>query len=1275
MNPCNIITYNKHSHTLESPTIILKKRNFDVIGEITDYTNWTISLVANGIDEISFDVYKFHNDVKCPIWDKLIDLALIEVQGYGHFEIKVDLADLNETIKSITAQSLEVELGQLTLNEFHVNDEDATTMEETEYNKEDFDKYGEFIPTVFCNFFDTKHSLLHRVLADKAPHWSIGHVPNYIAINKTDQPEVTSAFQRTYTVDGTSIYDFLTGDVAKESNVVFLFDTYERKIHCYNLEDYIWKNEETNETILIDAIGEDTTVFIDKDNLAKEITLSGDKDSVKNCFRVTGGDDIITDRIRAVNMNGSNYIYMFSNFQTEDMPKELVQKLEQYQLDLKANEPLYYGNNGIFTRLCAAYDKYYYLESKMMPQVEITETTAQEQYQKIIDGLSSLSVGVFSLSSYDSSLFTGITNNVEAMANIFIDSRYSLEIVENSVSYNSQSKIWSGRIKVHRSIDETDRYITPENTYIRVNINADEVEYTRQKVLKALCKTSMLDIDFDVDDMTDKKIREYFSLYCRVRLQSFYDGYDTCISILAKLTQTTLNTDKSIVAGELYSKYNNLKNIVNSVLQERTSQVTQQETLINEIVQEQSEFQEKWNFKNYLGDNLYHVFCMYRRDDDYQNDNYISDGLEDNDAELTKKAKELLDFAKSEIEKSCKLQRTISTNLNNLLLLSEFEPIHEKFALFNYIRVGVDDELFKLRLLSLSYDSSTPETINVTYGENIESIGGSTSDAKSIFDQVSSISSSFSSTVLQAKSGSQANNEIVNMRNNGLNAALTRIKTSDNNEVTIGSQGILCKGVTDVGYYSDKQTRIVDTGFYITTDNWQTIRACIGETTDGNFGVIADTLCGKVTFSEKIVAGDVNGIVTIDGNGVTLKGGSIKWETPIDFDAVSELKDFKDSVEGTLGLGTTITKDSIISPKIGGGYLYIKDIRPTDNTKVSVEINPSGMAIPSDLGNKDDIYIFNIKKDGDLIMGVDSNGNGFFKGKINAAQGYFAGEINASNGKIGGFTIGQNYIGNNTSSLSGNTNSVYVGTDGISCGNDFQVTSSGQLIASNARISGRIEAESLKVLHEIRLISTFPIGNSSNGQLALQGWIGNSLRNPGLGNATDLHLGDGYTYCSSNEFMSPFITTGVASSGLIIDIASSFTYDPTRVILSGANAYIGGELFTSKLKESHHSSGSYSNLNTVDLTIRASGPFVVAYGTCKLWSLNAGETDEFLIPPYSNVTPKHVKATGISYYGKRAMVVALTTDGKFLIRNASEMDISTSDTQAEFNFRIDYTTI
>lgn len=99
---------------------------------------------------------------------------------------------------------------------------------------------------------------------------------------------------------------------------------------------------------------------------------------------------------------------------------------------------------------------------------------------------------------------------------------------------------------------------------------------------------------------------------------------------------------------------------------------------------------------------------------------------------------------------------------------------------------------------------------------------------------------------------------------------------------------------------------------------------------------------------------------------------------------------------------------------------------------------------------------------------IDSSGNAYFKGtgefsgKINAQSGSFTGKITASSGTIGGFAINSASIATSgTTTIGTKANSVYIGTNGISCGTDFKVTNVGALTANNASISGNITASSI----------------------------------------------------------------------------------------------------------------------------------------------------------------------------------------------------------------------
>lgn len=941
--PYDVIKIDKYTKKIQVPNLLLMTRSFDIIGKIPHYTDWNISLVGNGMDEISFNVHKYVNGNRCPVWDDLIDLKIVDVRGFGRFEISVDYTDNTETVKSVHGVSLEAELAQIPLYEFHVNDDDAMSMEITEHNADDFDENGSFIPTVFYHRIlpdDTtdeakkkrKHSLLHRVLADKAPHWSIGYVTPYVTLDEESQPESVDTFQRTYTCDGTTIYDFLTGDVAAESNVIFVFDTINRKINCYSLCDCI--DQETGE-ILAKGIGEDTSILISKRKLANEITISSNKDNVKNCFRIEGGDDVITDMVRVVNMNGSNYIYQFADFQYNDMPEELVKSIKEYHEKLSDQKDVYYGENGIYTRLCQKYDDLAYYESSMMPEVVISETTAEEQYNKMVEELTDISttIGVSSFENYNDNLFVGVSNNVEAMADILIDARYKAKVIEGSTSYNSTSHQWTGNIQITRTADDTDYY--PKNNTeayqnkITIKISNDELTYTRQKIEKALSKGSMLDIDFDVAEMDDDEIREYFNLYSLNRLKSFYDGYNSCLSVLMAMPAD------SSVRQEMYDKYYSRMSIVYDILNIRQAQVDSINADIENIIKEQADFQNKWNFQKYLGDDLYKIFCSYRREDSYTNSNYISDGL--STSECLAKAKELVEAATKEAKKACVLQRTVSTSLNNLFALPEFEPLYESFALFNYIRIRTEDEILKLRLIGVEFNGESVSDINVTFSEQIESIDGTMNDLQSIIQQASSMATSFPSTTLQAQKGAEAQSTISDMFSNGLNAAKTMLASGEDQDVTITKSGIICRRKEDEGYYSPNALRITNNIIGFTRDGWATVSEAIGEIlytdpTTGEkswkYGIIAEAIIGKLIAGENMYIGNKDGSVQITGDGIDITNGSIQLTNGINticIDPDNEEKLFSIKSGETDCLYTDNEGNLNLTGKITGGEININD--------------------------------------------------------------------------------------------------------------------------------------------------------------------------------------------------------------------------------------------------------------------------------------------------------------------------------------------------------------
>lgn len=274
---------------LEVPQVILCNRNKKHYGELYPVEDLQLTMNADKFHELSFKIPRTINGQTNPYWDKIVDLKVVYLQKFGYFQIEVDRShDGIVEYKCITAQSLEVELGQLYLNDFEINSDELLEDENEE-------------PIVFYNPYKPELSLLHKVL-EKAPAWNIAHVDKELW-NK----------QRTFDVNQKAIYDFLTGDVADELKCTFQFDTFHRTISVYLVETY----------------GKDTTLYFSHENLIQELKIQADAGEIKNCFKVIGGDDIL---INNVNPNGTDYIWNLTEEDRLDMSKQLTQKLADYDI-------------------------------------------------------------------------------------------------------------------------------------------------------------------------------------------------------------------------------------------------------------------------------------------------------------------------------------------------------------------------------------------------------------------------------------------------------------------------------------------------------------------------------------------------------------------------------------------------------------------------------------------------------------------------------------------------------------------------------------------------------------------------------------------------------------------------------------------------------------------------------------------------------------------------------------------------------------------------------
>lgn len=828
------------NNNVVTPTVVLCHRNKHKIGAIYPISEWSITPDMYNKNECSFKVYKEVNGIVTPLWDKIKDLKVIYIPEYNeYFQISIDKTQTNETVKTITGSNLGIaELSQTMLYHIEINTEDDIAR--------DAYKMAYIYDPV-----DVSSSLLGRILS-KAPHYKIKHVDASLC-----------KLVRSFSIDDKSIYDFLTGDLADELNCLVWVDSYDRSISLYDLENSCPKcgHRAENETIcsecgttMTKGYGEYFNVPVSNDNLSDSISVTTKDDEVKNTFRIQGGDDVINAAIRAVNPNGTEYINRFAAFQTEDMSEELVDKINAYQeLYESKKKPYKEIMNGLYDTI----DQILYLTSSMMPSPETDDTDANKELAK----LTADNLGMIAVQNLRVAGVTTVNNAVKSMADIYMSAGYKVEIASSTYS----NQVWNGKFKVTSVDDEDD---TATNSFdITLLITDDYETFITQKIQKILYKQDMSDEEYD------------WTKYGLNRLSSFSDAYQSCIDVLI---DAGVGDPSHEFYSSIYLTYYNKKLEVDKEIQVREAQIKEQEDQESEYEKQRDKIQAELNFENYLGKDLYGEYCLYRREDTYQNDNYISDGL--SNSEILAKAEELLEVAQKEIVKASELQVDLSTDVGNIWTIDEFKDVLSQWKCGNWIRVICDDDIYKLRLLNYTIKDSDFSKISCDFSSVLK-VSDGISDIKSVLDSAKSMAGSYESVKHQAKQANKTTDTVHSWVDEGLNTTALAIKDSNNEEVTYDNHGLRCRQYDDVSdTYADEQLQIVHNTLAITDDNWKTVKTAIGKIHYEDpehpgdmlsaYGVIGETIVGKLLLGEALGIYNDGGSLKFDKNGLSISNGT-----------------------------------------------------------------------------------------------------------------------------------------------------------------------------------------------------------------------------------------------------------------------------------------------------------------------------------------------------------------------------------------------------------------
>lgn len=922
-----------------TPDLVLSYRGGTKQGIIHNVQSLTNANALVETAEISFDVYKEIDGVECQLWDDIRDFRLVYIPHLDTstfnpwYELSVEVDENDCTIKHCQGVHLqEAELGQLTLNGVEINTEDDIARDD-------------YSPTIIYDPKNPEASALDRILKDKASHYTIVHVDSSIA-----------NLQRTFSWDGSSIKDVFD-DIANEVECLFKYGEYtnndgkiHRTISVYDLNDRCMEcGERGSFTTRVCpkcgsaninyGYGTDSGIFLSHENFAGDITYSSNKDSVKNCFRLVAGDDLMTATIRNINPSGSQYIWYLSDSVRADMSHALQDKLKAYdteyesystekQIDIPSTVISEYnalinkyklyddtltnikypiiGYSALTDVYYSALNFYSLLKTTLAPASEHGEkTTAAKELTKLTTNtLSPLGIQNAEISSSAT-----VTSAVQNYAKVFIDtSLYRITAKCNTY----EAKVWKGTITLTGYSDDED---TATSAVLTVYVSDATPDFIKCQIEKAMKKNNV-DATGTVAlfKKSESEFKQALSFYSVDNLNILASIARGCLDIL--IQQGVADPENELYSS-MYLPYYNRSVWIQDELREREAEVlklrgtrSNPDGVLDYIEKQRQAIANKLDLRSYLGETLWVEFCSFRRDDTYQNDNFISDGL--SDTELIAQAKEFIKNAEREIVKSATLQHTISCNLNNFLLVKEqdveespvpivtldgihiithdqlylvkgnatFSPLLVNFEVGNWVHIEIDGVVYKLRLTSYKIDYDNLDKLDVEFSDVTYGLDYM-SDTQSILAQAQSMATSYSMVQHQANKGNNANKQIMDMVENGLNLTNKRIvNAADNQNMVVDESGLLMREKNEFGDdYSAEQTKIINHGFYYTNDGWKTVKTGLGKyiyydpetgTYKEDYGIIAHKIVGNIILGNELGIYNTSGSVKIDQNGVTI---------------------------------------------------------------------------------------------------------------------------------------------------------------------------------------------------------------------------------------------------------------------------------------------------------------------------------------------------------------------------------------------------------------------
>lgn len=883
------------------PKFFLCETNKERICQLEVYNSSGV-FKFNSMSELSFEVARSYNDMITgksrtnPFYDKIEALRLIELDGFGYFELQGPELTSNgiHEAKACTAYSLEYTLSQKYLEDFYVNTGRVDSIEVINASSE-----NEIVPVTLYNPSRPELSLLHLIL-EKIYGWKIGHVDKSL-----------QTLSRQFEIDRESVYDFIMNEICEKFNCYVVFDTINNTINIYaesltakfigdgsartftisppfsqintvSVDGYKttrWKyNSETGVLELEDvpefgarieivdgALTEwETDVFVTFDNLSQEININYDADAIKTVLTVTYGDDY---DIRETNL-GLPYLTDLSYYYTVDwMGKDLYDAYTKYLQKSNSLQSEYTNNSQEILKLN---DYIAYEENRLSLEYSLTlsvnSQTVGTYYTRQENADGSYYYSEVSLPSefkVDVDYYSNVTTNVneEKVSNLY-------SALKNYFYgyFNNQAD------KIEDALDEISG-LSEEFKFAE--------SYTISNLVNSLKNASSQN---DRDNAVYNFLNGVWTEIGRTPLKLLYlDSYKT-------IQETNVQAGWSKKDNANYGYYYPAVLFINSI----ESAIAQRDKIISKYEEQKSAFQNlNANISNdLLMSNNFNEYQLIRLSAFLREDElHLDDIVETSQDSLASSFKIKLDAMESgriELQKLCQPQLQFSMTMANIYALPEFSPIVHQFQLGKVIRVGLRPDYIKQsRLLEVNINFEDFSDFSCEFGELTSLRTQSDIHADLLSQAISAGKSVATNSSYWTRGSDKANSTDLKIQQ-GLLDATTQIKAIDGTQgIIIDKYGIRLQKVDPTtGEVDPHQTWMTNNMILMSDDGFKTSRSALGQiTVDGEnyYGLIAEMVLSGYIEGSRIVGGTIQIGLQPDGTyafevhedgTVTMGGGS-----------------------------------------------------------------------------------------------------------------------------------------------------------------------------------------------------------------------------------------------------------------------------------------------------------------------------------------------------------------------------------------------------------------